>query len=85
MSYVRGHGWNLHDYLPDAEHLLELEPEEIGLAILRTLNARPEREHHGGNFANEFAPMTGSAYPERAAEVQRAGFWRAGPGSQAKR
>jgi len=73
MAYVMGHGHNLSDYIHDEAHLLELEPEEIGLAILRTLNARPNRQHHGGTYAHDFAPGSNLAYPgSRAAEVEEA-------------
>jgi hypothetical protein len=73
MPYTRGHGRNLQDYVPEVEYLLELEPEEIGLAILRTLNARPDHLFHGGSFANEFAPGEVSAYSgQRAGAAQEA-------------
>jgi uncharacterized protein (TIGR02391 family) len=63
----------LHDLIPDADVLLDLEPEELGLVILRVLNADGEPRYHGGNFAGQFAPQMRSGYPDGHAEtIQRA-------------
>jgi uncharacterized protein (TIGR02391 family) len=63
----------LHDLIPDANVLLELEPAELGLAILRVLNTRRERYHNGANFAGELEAQHGSGYPSsRADAIQHA-------------
>jgi uncharacterized protein (TIGR02391 family) len=59
----------LHDLIPDANLLLDLEPEELGLMILCVLNAQSKNHHHGGNFASGFAPATRSGYPDEHAEA----------------
>jgi Protein of unknown function (Hypoth_ymh) len=59
----------LPDLIPDAKLLLELEPEELGLMILRILNAQPRNHHHGGNFVGGLAPATRSGYPDEHAEA----------------
>jgi uncharacterized protein (TIGR02391 family) len=64
---------NLVDHLPDIATVLELEPEELGLVILRVLNARGELQYHGGNFAAEFGHGRNSGYPDdRAESLERA-------------
>jgi uncharacterized protein (TIGR02391 family) len=63
----------LHDLVPDPDLVLDLEPQELGLIILRVLNARRERQHIGMNFVGELAPGNRSGYPdERAEEIQHA-------------
>ena len=57
---------NLLDHLPDIATVLELEPEELGLVILRVLNARGELQYHGGNFAAEFGHGRNSGIPMTA-------------------
>jgi uncharacterized protein (TIGR02391 family) len=63
----------LHDLVPDADLVLDLAPQELGLIVLRILNARAEKRHIGHNFVGELAPHSRSGYPnERAEEIQHA-------------
>jgi uncharacterized protein (TIGR02391 family) len=63
----------LFDLIPDADVLLELEPGELGLAVLRVLNTRQRNLHNGANFAGELAPYSRSGYPDaRADAIQHA-------------
>jgi uncharacterized protein (TIGR02391 family) len=64
---------NLRDYLPNPDAVLALEPEELGLVIIRVLNARNQTLYHGGNFVGEHAPHANSGYPDaRTADIQNA-------------
>lgn len=58
----------LHDIIPDAEVVLELEPEEVGLAVLRILNARNRKQCHAGDIGGELASGRQSGYPDEHAE-----------------
>ena len=63
----------LHDLIPDADVLLELEPGELGLVVLRVLNTRQRNLHSGANFAGELEPRHGSGYPnDRVDAIQHA-------------
>jgi uncharacterized protein (TIGR02391 family) len=60
----------LWELIPDAQALLDLEPEELGLVLLQVLNSRPGT-HHGGNFASELEQQA-QPYGAQTKAAQRA-------------
>lgn len=62
----------LPQLVPEAETLLALDPEELGVLLLRVLHDRPQNNGmiHAGNYESELFQMSYAAYPrERQAEV----------------
>jgi Protein of unknown function (Hypoth_ymh) len=82
---------NLSDLIPDADVLLALDPDELGLRILRALRSMPAhmQQHELGSFTNSVigdprAPSTGT-YPVSQREdvrqaIREAWAWLEGQG-----
>ena len=62
----------LPQLVPEVETLLALDPEELGVLLLRVLHDRPQNNGmiHAGNYESELFQLSYAAYPrERQAEV----------------
>lgn len=64
---------SIYPLVPDASTLLGLSVEELSWVVLRALQSRTGKIHHG-NFSGEAAPYAGSNNypPERAQQIQLA-------------
>lgn len=66
MRYV----WNI---IPDAQTVIDIGPEELGLVVLRALNARTQDwQFHPFNFANEFESVACTYPAEKRPDVRTA-------------
>ena len=61
----------LPELIPNAQALLALEPEELGLVLLLVLNSQPNG-HHAGNFVAELDQLAGQPYGKDTKPVQHA-------------
>ena len=61
----------LPELVPNVETLLALDPEELGVLLLRALKDHPQSDKgliHAGNFESELFGMSNSAYPRARQE-----------------
>ena len=59
----------LWELIPDADTLLALEPEELGLVLLQVINLSSEGQFHSGYFTHSINQLTPPPYGERTRDA----------------